>query len=80
MPKGVLHSDNTLLANGRAMVQDWHHDDHTVLLQPQPAVASHRHGGDRAEPGRAGFELVVNDLQAGHEAARLDRSKPARPT
>src|SRR5690606_12516214 len=23
MPKGVLHSDNTLLANGRAMVKDW---------------------------------------------------------
>ena len=24
-PKGVMHSDNTLLANGRAMVADWHH-------------------------------------------------------
>src|SRR5947207_2846730 len=25
VPKGVLHSDNTLLANGRAMIRDWHH-------------------------------------------------------
>ncbi|MDO8597717.1 MAG: AMP-binding protein, partial [Sulfuricaulis sp.] len=32
MPKGVLHSDKTLLANGRAMVKDWHHDDRTILF------------------------------------------------
>ena len=31
-----MHSDNTLLANGRAMVEDWHHDHSTVLLSPQP--------------------------------------------
>ena len=31
-PKGVMHSDNTLLANGRAMVADWQHDQRTVLL------------------------------------------------
>jgi acyl-CoA synthetase len=35
-PKGVMHSDNTLLANGRAMVADWHHDDSTVLLSLSP--------------------------------------------
>ena len=26
MPKGVLHSDRPHLANGRAVVHDWHHD------------------------------------------------------
>lgn len=31
-PKGVMHSDNTLLANGRAMVADWHVDPGTVML------------------------------------------------
>ena len=36
MPKGVLHSDNTLLANGRAMVKDWHHDDKTILFSHSP--------------------------------------------
>ena len=31
-PKGVMHSDNTLLANARAMVEDWHHDERSILL------------------------------------------------
>ena len=35
-PKGVMHSDNTLLANARAMVEDWHHDERTVLLSLSP--------------------------------------------
>ena len=35
-PKGVMHSDNTLLANGRAMVRDWKHDAGTVLLSLSP--------------------------------------------
>jgi len=36
LPKGVLHSDNTLLANGRAMVQDWQHNERTVLYSHSP--------------------------------------------
>src|SRR5262245_23229104 len=36
LPKGVLHSDNTLLANGRAMVGDWGHDQRTVLYTHSP--------------------------------------------
>jgi len=36
VPKGVMHSDNTLLANARAMVEDWHHDASTVLLSLSP--------------------------------------------
>src|SRR3954465_15990533 len=64
MPKGVLHSDNTLLANGRAMVKDWHHDDKTVLFSHSPL--SHHIGTVALEQSLvAGFEVVVNDLPAG---------------
>lgn len=59
-PKGVLHSDNTLLANGRAMVRDWHHDASTVLLTLSPL--SHHIGTVAIEQSLvAGCELVVND-------------------
>src|SRR3546814_18354283 len=30
-PKGVMHSDNTLLANGRAMVRDWNLKNANIL-------------------------------------------------
>ncbi|MDB5808476.1 MAG: AMP-dependent synthetase [Betaproteobacteria bacterium] len=64
MPKGVLHSDNTLLANGRAMVKDWHHDDQTILFSHSPL--SHHIATVAIEQSLvAGFELVVNDLPAG---------------
>jgi acyl-CoA synthetase len=64
MPKGVLHSDNTLLANGRAMVKDWHHDDQTILFSHSPL--SHHIGTVAIEQSLvAGFEVVVNDLPAG---------------
>ena len=64
VPKGVMHSDNTLLANGRAMVADWHHDHLTVLLSLSPM--SHHIGTVAVEQMlAAGFELVVNDPPAG---------------
>ena len=64
MPKGVLHSDNTLLANGRAMVKDWHHDDKTILFSHSPL--SHHIGTVALEQSLvAGFEVVVNDLPFG---------------
>ena len=60
-PKGVMHSDNTLLANGRAMVQDWHHDERTVLYSHSPL--SHHIGTVAIEQALvAGCELVLNDL------------------
>ncbi|MGZ5139756.1 MAG: class I adenylate-forming enzyme family protein [Burkholderiales bacterium] len=63
-PKGVLHSDNTLLANGRAMVQDWNHDACTVLYSHSPL--SHHIGTVALEQSLvAGFELVVHDLSEG---------------
>ncbi len=64
VPKGVLHSDNTLLANGRAMVQDWHHDDKIILFSHSPL--SHHIGTVAIEQSLvAGFEVVVNDLPSG---------------
>jgi acyl-CoA synthetase len=64
MPKGVMHSDNTLLANGRAMVADWGHDEHSVLLSLSPM--SHHIGAVAVEQMiAAGLELVVNAPPAG---------------
>jgi acyl-CoA synthetase len=65
-PKAVMHSDNSLLANGRAMVKDWQHDENTVLLTLSPL--SHHIGTVALEQMlAAGFELVVNDLPAGQK-------------
>jgi acyl-CoA synthetase len=64
VPKGVMHSHNTLLANGRAMVEDWHHDHSTILLSLSPM--SHHIGTVAVEQMMAaGFELAVNDPPAG---------------
>ncbi len=64
VPKGVMHSDNTLLANGRAMVEDWKHDHSTVLLSLSPM--SHHIGTVAVEQMMvAGCELVVNDPPPG---------------
>jgi acyl-CoA synthetase len=69
-PKGVLHTDNTLLANGRAMVDDWRHDERTVLFSHSPL--SHHIGTVAIEQSLvAGFEVVVNDLPDGMKP--LDR-------
>ncbi|MDP2626412.1 MAG: class I adenylate-forming enzyme family protein, partial [Candidatus Rokubacteria bacterium] len=66
LPKGVLHSDNTLLANGRAMVTDWHHSDQTILFSHSPL--SHHIAMVAIEKSLvAGFEVVVNDLPPGKQ-------------
>ena len=63
-PKGVLHSDNTLLANGRSMVRDWGHHPGTVLYSHSPL--SHHIATVAIEQALiAGCELVVNDLSPG---------------
>ena len=63
-PKGVMHSDNTLLANGRAMVKDWHHDANTIMLSLSPN--SHHISTVGLEQSLvAGCELVLNDLPSG---------------
>ncbi|HEY4470612.1 MAG TPA: class I adenylate-forming enzyme family protein, partial [Stellaceae bacterium] len=63
-PKGVMHSDNTLLANARAMVEDWHHDERTLLLSLSP-LSHHIAAVAIAQALAAGMELVVNDPPPG---------------
>jgi acyl-CoA synthetase len=63
-PKGVMHSDNTLLANGRAMVTDWGQNQNTVLLTLSPM--SHHIGTVALEQVLVtGCELVMHDASAG---------------
>jgi len=66
-PKAVMHSDNTLLANGRAMVADWGHGPDTVLLSLSPM--SHHIGTVALEQTLvAGCELAMHDPAAGATA------------
>lgn len=59
-PKGVMHSDNTLLANGHALVSDWKHDSRTVLLTLSPM--SHHIGTVALEQSLvSGMELVLHN-------------------
>ena len=66
-PKGVMHSDNTLLANSRAMARDWRHDQNIVLMSMSPLT--HAIGTiSMAQALVSGFELVVNDIPKGKVA------------
>jgi len=67
IPKGVMHSDNTLLANAREMVRDWKHDHTGVLLSLSP-VSHHIAAVAVAQALAAGMELVVNAPPAGMSA------------
>jgi acyl-CoA synthetase len=68
-PKGVMHSDNTLLANGRPMVADWQFGPATVILSLSPM--SHHIGTVALEQLLvSGGELVLDDPPAGR--SRLD--------
>jgi len=63
-PKGVMHSDNTLLATARMMARDWALHQ-TVLYTLSPL--SHNLGlGALITALSAGGELVVHDLPRGH--------------
>ena len=63
-PKGVMHSDNTLLANARAMVRDWGHDPSTILCSLSP-LSHHIATVAVLQSLVAGFELVINDPPPG---------------
>jgi acyl-CoA synthetase len=63
-PKGVMHSSNTLFANARAMVADWHHDSSTVLLSLSP-LSHHIATVAIAQAVIAAMELVVNSPPKG---------------
>jgi acyl-CoA synthetase (AMP-forming)/AMP-acid ligase II len=69
-PKGVMHSDNTLLANARAIAADWRIDADSVVYSLSPL--SHNLGfGAMVMALAAGGELVIHDLQKG--ASLIDR-------
>jgi acyl-CoA synthetase len=58
-PKGVMHSDNTILANSRAMVRDWNFDQDTVVYSFSPL--SHNIGIVALAVGlSAGGEVVIH--------------------
>lgn len=64
IPKGVLHSDNTLLATARSLVGDWSLDQRTVIYTLSPL--SHNLGlGALITAIVAGCEIVVHDLPKG---------------
>lgn len=59
LPKGVMHSDNTLLSNGRAIARDWHLDNRSILFTLSPM--SHNMGTVALATTLAcGGELVVH--------------------
>jgi acyl-CoA synthetase len=69
-PKGVMHSDNTLLANARAIAADWQLGAGAVIYTLSPL--SHNLGlGALITALAIGGELVVHDLARG--ASLLDR-------
>jgi acyl-CoA synthetase len=69
-PKGVMHSDNTLLASARALAEDWHFGPATKVYTLSPL--SHNLGlGALISSIITGSELVVHDLPRGQSL--LDR-------
>ncbi len=63
-PKGVMHSDNTLLANARAMAADWHFSAASVIYTLSPL--SHNLGfGAMVSALYSGAEVVLSQLAPG---------------
>jgi acyl-CoA synthetase (AMP-forming)/AMP-acid ligase II len=70
VPKGVMHSDNTLLANARSLSTDWTINEQSVVYSLSPL--SHNLGfGAMIMALAAGGQLVVHDLPRG--ASLVDR-------
>ena len=63
-PKGVMHSDNTILANARDLVKDWGHSENTILLSLSP-LSHHIAWVGFAQALISGAEFVVNDPSEG---------------
>ncbi|QHE88809.1 acyl--CoA ligase [Hydrogenophaga sp. BPS33] len=63
-PKGVMHSDNTLLSNARAIAHDWNFGPGSVLYTMSPL--SHNLGlGAMISAFATGAEIVVHDAPRG---------------
>ena len=70
VPKGVMHSDNTLLANARALAADWSIDESAVVYSLSPL--SHNLGfGAMIMALAMGGQIVIHDLPRG--ASLVDR-------
>jgi acyl-CoA synthetase len=76
-PKCVMHSDNTLLANARDMVRDWHHGLHTRLLTLSP-ISHHIAWVAFAQWLVAGCRIILDDPPAG--CSRFDWVRETRAT
>ena len=67
-PKGVMHSDNTLLANARQLAADWNIGNDAVVYSLSPL--SHNLGfGAQVMALAVGGELLINDLPKGASLA-----------
>ncbi len=67
-PKGVMHSDNTLLANARQLAKDWSIGEGSVVYTLSPL--SHNLGfGAQVMALAVGGELVIHDLPRGSSLA-----------
>jgi len=76
-PKGVMHSDNTLLANARALNADWKIGPTSVIYSLSPL--SHNLGiGSMIMAFAAGAEFVVHDLSKGQSL--VERLRETRAT
>jgi acyl-CoA synthetase len=70
LPKGVMHSDNTLLANARALAADWNISEQSVVYSLSPL--SHNLGfGAMIMAIAAGGQMIIHDLPRG--ASLVDR-------
>ena len=76
-PKCVMHSDNTLLANARDMVRDWHHNQNSRLLSLSP-LSHHIAWVGIAQWLLFGGEFVTDDPPAGN--TKLDWILETNPT
>lgn len=77
LPKALMHSDNTLLANGRALVADWKLPAETVIFCLGP-VSHHIATVAFEQQLVTGCELVVNDIARGERL--IDRIVESKAT
>jgi len=69
-PKGVMHSDNTLLANARALSADWSINETSVVYSLSPLSHNLGFGAMIMALGMGG-QIVIHDLPRG--ASLIDR-------
>ncbi|MCK9908818.1 acyl--CoA ligase [Microbacteriaceae bacterium K1510] len=69
-PKGVMHSDNTLLANARALSADWSINETSVVYSLSPLSHNLGFGAMIMALGMGG-QIVIHDLPRG--ASLVDR-------